>query len=81
MPPASMVRKIIARIRKKVNSIQRISFQAPREPKNEITVTTRPVPIKIEADAIYDFVPNNLSIKDLSAKVHTPIANTTKPPI
>ena len=81
MPPANMVRKIIASIRKNVSRMQRISFQAPKEPRNEITVTTIPVPIKIEAEAIYDFVPSSLSIKDLSANVQTPMAKTTKPPI
>lgn len=75
-----MVKKIIANMKKKVINIHFISRQAPIDPKNDIKATIKPVTINMDVDAIYDLVPNNLSINDLSASVHTPIEKTTKPP-
>lgn len=43
--------------------------------------TNIPAAISNDAEATYKLLPNNLSMNDLSASVHTPTANTTKPPI
>lgn len=75
-----MVKKIIARMKKNVISMHLISLQAPMEPRNEMIATTNPVPMRMEAEATYDLVPSNLSMNDLSDKVHTPIEKTVKPP-
>lgn len=65
---------------KKVSSMQRISLYAPSEPRNDIIATMIPVAINIDAEATYKLLPSSRSINDLSAKVHTPTANTINPP-
>lgn len=44
-------------------------------------VTIIPVAINMAAEATYRLEPKRRSINDFSERVHTPIANTTTPPI
>lgn len=65
---------------KNTNNINRISLYAPNEPRNDMNDTITPAAINNDADVIYRFDPNKRSINERSANVHTPIANTTRPP-
>lgn len=63
-----------------MTSIHRTSLIEPRQPRQEISSTKRPVIMRTYAEPTYRFEPNSSFVKDLSTMVQIPRPVTINPP-